>query len=176
MSQGPLPGQPSMQPNMGMFNAEPEEYRNLIVNYIPITVEEEELRSIFEQAGEVESVKIVRDRINHQSRGYGFVKYFLVSGAQTAVNRFNGYELGNKRLKVNYAAAGKQKANPHQNNNMGAMQGNMGGYYQQGYANNFPGFQHGMPPGYGQQGADVVAAMQPQYMVPSAPQQPGPRQ
>lgn len=175
--------QPAMQQNIGVYTAEPEEIRNLMVNYIPTSIEEGQLRSIFEQAGQIESVKIVYDRTSRQSRGYGFVKYFNAMNAQQAVTRFNGYEVLNKRLKVTFAAAGKQKSNPNNNNNnnnMGGMHanvhGNMQGYYQQGYPNNFSGFQPGMPHGYPAQAPEVVPGMPQHYVVPQAPQQQGPRQ
>lgn len=178
MSQGPMAAQPSMQANIGMFSPEPEELRNLMVNYIPITLDENQLRQIFEQAGQIETVKIVLDRNTNQSRGYGFVKYYTAACAQNAINRFNGFDVMGKRLKVAYAAAGKQKMNHyhHNNNNMNGMHGNMQGYYQPGYSNNFSGFQPGVSQGYPAQGADVVATMPPHYVVPSTSQQQAPRQ
>eukprot|EP00796_Vickermania_ingenoplastis_P003755 gene3755-2651_t len=172
MSQAPIT-QPPMQQNItGMYTAEPEEFRNLMVNYIPTTIDEVQLRQLFEQCGQIESVKIVCDRNSRQSRGYGFVKYVNSASANSAVNRFNGFELLSKRLKVAFAAAGKHKMN----NNMG-MQSYMPGYYQQGNSNNgFPnGFQaNGVAhPGYPQ---PEMMAMQQHYMVPQAPQQQPPRQ
>lgn len=179
MSQGPMTTQPSMQQNIGAYTGEPEEFRNLMVNYIPTSIEEGQLRRVFEQAGPVESVKIVYDRTSRQSRGYGFVKFYSAATAQQAVNQFNGFEMMNKRLKVTFAAAGKQKSNPN-TNNMGGMHGNVHGniqgYYQQGYPNNFGGFQPGMPHGYPPQGSEVVPTMSPHYVVPQPPQQQAPRQ
>lgn len=168
MSQAPV-AQPAMQQNMGVYTAEPEEFRNLMVNYIPTTIDESQLRQLFEQCGQIESVKIVCDRNSRQSRGYGFVKYVNAASANSAVNRFNGFELLSKRLKVAFAAAGKQKMN-----NRG-MQGNMQGYYQQGYSNNFSGFQPGVAqPGYPQ--PEMMAMQQHAYMMPQAAQQQPPRQ
>ncbi|CAD2217175.1 RNA recognition motif. (a.k.a. RRM, RBD, or RNP domain), putative [Angomonas deanei] len=98
------------------FNPEPEYTRNLMVNYIPTTVDEVQIRSLFERCGPIESVKIVCDRDTRQSRGYGFVKYQSAASAQQAINEFNGFSLINKRLKVALAASGNQR---QRNNNGG---------------------------------------------------------
>jgi RNA recognition motif-containing protein len=94
-------------------NAEPEAIRNLMVNYIPTTIDEMQLRQLFEMYGPIESLKIVCDRETRQSRGYGFVKYRFGASAVHAIQYLNGYPLMNKRLKVAYANAGDaQKASP----------------------------------------------------------------
>ena len=92
-------------------NSEPEALRNLMVNYIPTTIDEMQLRQLFEMYGPIESIKIVCDRETRQSRGYGFVKYRFAFSAVHAIQYLNGYPLMNKRLKVAYAnAAEAQKA------------------------------------------------------------------
>jgi RNA recognition motif-containing protein len=87
----------------GLANPEPEGTRNLMVNYIPTTIDELQLRQLFEMYGPVESVKIVLDRETRSSRGYGFVKYRFAFSAMHAIQYLNGYPLINKRLKVAYA-------------------------------------------------------------------------
>jgi len=82
---------------------EPEPLRNLMVNYIPTTIDEPQLRQIFEMYGPTESVKIVNDRETRTSKGYGFVKYRYAFSAAHAIQYLNGYPLLNKRLKVAYA-------------------------------------------------------------------------
>lgn len=77
-----------------------EDPTNLIVNYIPIAISEEQLRSLFSPFGLIERVKIVLDRLTGLSLGYGFVKYSLASSAAHAIAALNGYALHNKRLKV----------------------------------------------------------------------------
>jgi RNA recognition motif-containing protein len=84
-------------------NPEPEELRNLMVNYIPTTIDESQLRQIFEMYGPAESCKIVNDRETRTSKGYGFVKYQHAFSAAHAIQYLNGYPLLNKRLKVAYA-------------------------------------------------------------------------
>ena len=94
---------------MGQAPMEPETTRNLMINYIPTTIDEMQLRQLFEQYGPIESVKIVCDRETRQSRGYGFVKYRQSASAQMAIEALNGYPIMNKRLKVALAANGDRQ-------------------------------------------------------------------
>lgn len=92
-----------------------ENKTNLIVNYLPQTMTEEEIRSLFSSVGEVESVKLVRDKTvvfpdplnpgapKGQSLGYGFVNYVKPQDAEQAVNVLNGLRLQNKTIKVSFA-------------------------------------------------------------------------
>jgi len=84
----------------------PEDYANycnLIVNYVPTTLTEEEFRGVFEQYGELESAKLMVDKMTKQSLGYGFVKYTTPENAHKAINELNGKTLQTKTLKVAYA-------------------------------------------------------------------------
>ncbi|KAH8266544.1 hypothetical protein KR026_002797 [Drosophila bipectinata] len=98
-----------------------ESRTNLIVNYLPQTMTQEEMRSLFSSIGELESCKLVRDKVSGnlvlpasltalnpalqqgQSLGYGFVNYVRAEDAEKAVNTLNGLRLQNKVIKVSYA-------------------------------------------------------------------------
>jgi len=77
-----------------------ESKTNLIVNYLPQTMTQEEIRSLFASIGEVESCKLIRDKITGQSLGYGFVNYHRAEDAEKAINTLNGLRLQNKTIKV----------------------------------------------------------------------------
>jgi len=78
-----------------------ESKTNLIVNYLPQTMTQEEIRSLFASIGEVESCKLIRDKITAgQSLGYGFVNYHRAEDAEKAINTLNGLRLQNKTIKV----------------------------------------------------------------------------
>lgn len=64
---------------------------------------QEEVESIFSSIGNVQSCKIVKDRVTGKSLGYGFVKYYQHDHAEKAVNTLNGLRLHNKIIKVSYA-------------------------------------------------------------------------
>lgn len=76
---------------------------NLIVNYLPQTMTQEEVKSLFSSIGDVESCKLIRDKVTGQSLGYGFVNYHRTEDADKAVNTFNGLRLQNKTIKVSFA-------------------------------------------------------------------------
>merc|ERR1712126_732673 len=76
---------------------------NLIVNYLPQTMTQEEIRSLFSSIGEVESCKLIRDKVTGQSLGYGFVNYHRIEDATKAIQTLNGLRLQNKTIKVSYA-------------------------------------------------------------------------
>ncbi|XP_076880877.1 ELAV-like protein 1b isoform X1 [Brachyhypopomus gauderio] len=76
---------------------------NLIVNYLPQNMTQEELRSLFSSIGEVESAKLIRDKMGGHSLGYGFVNYVNPSDAERAISTLNGLRLQSKTIKVSYA-------------------------------------------------------------------------
>jgi len=76
---------------------------NLIVNYLPQTMTQEEIRSLFSSIGEVESCKLIRDKVTGQSLGYGFVNYQRQEDAAKAIQTLNGLRLQNKTIKVSFA-------------------------------------------------------------------------
>ncbi|XP_034251779.1 ELAV-like protein 3 isoform X25 [Thrips palmi] len=84
-------------------NSNEESKTNLIVNYLPQTMTQEEIRSLFSSIGEVESCKLIRDKVTGQSLGYGFVNYHRPEDAEKAINTLNGLRLQNKTIKVSFA-------------------------------------------------------------------------
>ena len=73
---------------------------NLIVNYLPHTVGETELRRLFAPHGTIQSVKVVTDRLSGKSKGFGFVRFSTDQEALEAIASKNGLEFGRKRIKV----------------------------------------------------------------------------
>merc|ERR1712241_1071 len=64
---------------------------------------QEEIRSLFSSIGEVESCKLIRDKVTGQSLGYGFVNYHRQEDAAKAIQTLNGLRLQNKTIKVSFA-------------------------------------------------------------------------
>lgn len=74
---------------------------------------EETLKQAFEPFGEVESAKIVKDRFNGRSKGFGFVEMPSNSEADKAIKALNGNIIDKKPIKVNHAdSGGKKKKKP----------------------------------------------------------------
>ena len=63
---------------------------------------QEEIRSLFSSIGEVESCKLIRDKVTGQSLGYGFVNYQRQEDAAKAIQTLNGLRLQNKTIKVGH--------------------------------------------------------------------------
>ena len=62
-----------------------------------------ELRSLFEKAGRVLSLEIIRDPTTRQSRGYGFVEMATQQEGVRAIAMFNGHHLNFRPLVVKRA-------------------------------------------------------------------------
>jgi cold-inducible RNA-binding protein len=75
----------------------------LYVGNLSYSTTEDELRTLFAQAGTVVSVAIIKDRDSGQSKGFAFVEYNNQAEAQKAITMFNGYSLSDRQLKVNPA-------------------------------------------------------------------------
>ncbi|HYA94525.1 MAG TPA: RNA-binding protein [Thermodesulfobacteriota bacterium] len=61
------------------------------------------IREAFESFGEVTSARVIKDKYNGQSRGFGFVEMPTQSQAQTAIKSLNGKDLLGKQISVNEA-------------------------------------------------------------------------
>uniref|UniRef100_A0A1I8J4K3 ELAV-like protein n=1 Tax=Macrostomum lignano TaxID=282301 RepID=A0A1I8J4K3_9PLAT len=76
---------------------------NLIVNYLPQNMSQDEIKSLFSSIGPVESCKLIRDKTTGQSLGYGFVNFANAKDALKAIGSLNGLRLQNKTIKVSMA-------------------------------------------------------------------------
>ena len=74
----------------------------LYVGNLPFSATEAEIRSLFEQHGQVDSVKIINDRETGRPRGFCFVD-MPADDAQKAVAGVNGQSMGGRQLRVNEA-------------------------------------------------------------------------
>lgn len=75
----------------------------LYVGNLSYQTTEDDLRTLFAQAGTVASVDVIKDRDTGQSKGFAFVTMSSQSEAENAIRLFNGKSLGNRELKVNMA-------------------------------------------------------------------------
>jgi len=75
----------------------------LYVGNLSFQASESEVKDLFSQAGEVESVKIITDSYTGQPRGFGFVEMSSKADAEKAIAMFNGKEFMGRALTVNEA-------------------------------------------------------------------------
>ena len=76
---------------------------NIYVANISFRAREQDLKELFQQFGEVSSVKIVTDRETGRSRGFGFVEMPNDSEGKQAIAQLNGVEFSERNLVVNEA-------------------------------------------------------------------------
>jgi RNA recognition motif-containing protein len=77
--------------------------RKLFVGNLPYETMEQDLETLFGQAGQVESVTVMRDRVTGRARGFAFVEMASDGDAQNAITQFHGHQLGGRALTVNEA-------------------------------------------------------------------------
>jgi len=82
---------------------------NIFVGSLPFKVEESELKEVFEEFGEVSSVKIITDRETGRSKGFGFIEMPDDEAAQKAISEVNGAELYGRTIVVNQAEEKKER-------------------------------------------------------------------
>jgi len=80
---------------------------NIYVANISFRAREQDLKELFEQYGEVSSVKIVTDRETGRSRGFGFIEMPNDSEGKQAVAQLNGVDFNQRNLVVNEARPSK---------------------------------------------------------------------
>jgi RNA recognition motif-containing protein len=92
----------------------------LYVGNLAFQTTSQELQELFAQAGTVESASVVEDRDTGRSRGFAFVEMSTKEEAASAIEQFNGKEVGGRALKVN-------EAKPRENRGGGGGRGGFGG-------------------------------------------------
>lgn len=85
---------------------------NLYIGYLPPTLEDDGLISLFSPFGDIVMAKVIKDRVTGLSKGYGFVKYADVQMANNAIASMNGYRLEGRTIAVRVAGRPPQPVVP----------------------------------------------------------------
>ena len=80
-----------------------DEKRNLIVNYLPSNLTQDDVQNLFSEVGPVSNCKLIRNYETGQSLGYAFIEYPADNLALDAINYLDGKKMEGKILKVSYA-------------------------------------------------------------------------
>jgi RNA recognition motif-containing protein len=86
---------------------------NIYVGNLQYGVTEDELKELFEEFGEVMSVKIITDKYSGRSKGYGFVEMSNNNDAKKAIENLNEKDLRGRNIRVNQAR--EREENPRRN-------------------------------------------------------------
>ena len=80
----------------------------IYVGNLPFNATEQDVRSLFERHGKVESVKLINDRETGKPRGFGFVD-MASTEAQSAIQALNGHQMNGRPLRINEAQERPQR-------------------------------------------------------------------
>lgn len=106
---------------------------NIFVGNLNYAVTEEDLREIFEEYGELSSVKLISDKFTGKSKGFGFVEMANADEAKKAIEELNGAEVEGRTMVVNESI--EKKREPRDNRRGGGgfnRGGNSGGFNRGG--------------------------------------------
>jgi RNA recognition motif-containing protein len=91
----------------------------LYVGNLSYSTTEDDLRTLFAQAGTVASVALIKDRDSGRSKGFAFVEMSTQVEAQKAISMFNGFQMGDRELKVSLARPREERGGPFGNRGSG---------------------------------------------------------
>jgi RNA recognition motif-containing protein len=77
--------------------------KKLYVGNLAYSLEENGLRDLFSQYGNIASVKIIVDRDSGRSKGFGFVEFDNADDAGKAMEELNGREIEGRTIRVTEA-------------------------------------------------------------------------
>jgi cold-inducible RNA-binding protein len=75
----------------------------LYVGNLPYSATEDELQTLFSQAGTVASVSVITDRATGRSKGFGFVEMSSQAEAEEAIKTLDNHSMGGREIRVNIA-------------------------------------------------------------------------
>ncbi len=76
---------------------------NIYVGNLDYRVDENDLKTIFEDYGSVSDVKIITDKFSGKSKGFGFVTMDDLDNCKKAIAELNGATFENREMVVNEA-------------------------------------------------------------------------
>ena len=77
--------------------------QNLFVGNLSYETTEEKLRTLFDEFGQTESVRLISDRYTGRSRGFAFVEMSTEQAAEEAISGMNNKQLDGREIKVEKA-------------------------------------------------------------------------
>ena len=114
----------------------------LYVGNLSYATTEDELNTLFSNAGTVTSVAVIKDRETGRSKGFAFVEMSSQAEAEKVINQYNGYTMGDRDLRISIA---RPKEEGRRGDFGGGQRrgGSGGGFGQRGGGGGFGGNQGG---------------------------------
>ena len=82
---------------------------NIYIGNLSGNTTEDTLKSLFAEFGDVESVKVIKDRFSGRPKGFGFIEMPSNSEADQAIKALNGNRVDGNHLKIKPADSGGKK-------------------------------------------------------------------
>ena len=76
---------------------------NIFISNLSFRVNDEDLRQLFEEYGEISSAKVITDKYTGKSRGFGFVEMGSDDAAKKAIEELDRAEYDGKVITVSIA-------------------------------------------------------------------------
>jgi RNA recognition motif-containing protein len=119
----------------------------VFVGNLDFNTTKSEVQNLFAQIGEIKDVFLPMDRESGRPRGFAFVEFASEEDAAKAIEKFNGYELSGRALRVNAAedrprsgaGGGRGRSSFGGGGGGGYGGGGGGGYEGGGGGDRFPG-------------------------------------
>lgn len=102
--------------NLDYITTKGKENMQIYVGNMSYGTTEDGLKALFEEYGEVSSVKIITDRETGRAKGFGFVGMDDNASGQNAIEGLNGKEFDGRILKINEAKPREEKPRRSFNN------------------------------------------------------------
>lgn len=83
---------------------------NIYIGNLPKTTDEETVRKLFEEYGEVSEIKLIKDQYTNELRGFGFVTMPSQEEAKKAIQEINDTEMEGRQVIVNEARPKKDRS------------------------------------------------------------------
>lgn len=82
---------------------------NIYLGNLSFNTTEDTLKTLFDAFGEVESVKLIKDRFSGRPKGFAFIEMPSNSEADQAIKALNGNRIDGNHIKVRPADPGGKK-------------------------------------------------------------------
>jgi RNA recognition motif-containing protein len=82
---------------------------NIYIGNLSYNTTEDTLKALFAEFGEVETIKLIKDRFSGRLKGFGFIEMPSNSEADQAIKALNGNRIDGNHIKVRPADPGGKK-------------------------------------------------------------------
>lgn len=97
--------------------------KRLFVGGLSYSINDDQLRDLFAQYGDIVDVKVITDKFTGRSKGFGFVEMANDEEADKAISELNDKEIDGRKIAVNVARP-REERSPQNFDRQGQGRGN----------------------------------------------------